>query len=320
MDAQIIRISTLFAIAAAGCSGGTNATPANRKAYVGLFGDKAVAVLDTSTQKVLKTIPVTAPDGLVITPDGKKVYVSSADQGAIEVISTDTDAVIGSISVGAQPAGLSVTPDGRHVVASVGGANEAAVIDTTTDTVVGQTTVAKAHNAAISPDGKLAYVGSQAAGAPAIVAIDLVGGAQPQTFSIDKSPRALAHAPWGKIYISNAGSDTLEVMDPTTGQVGAKIPTGGSPHDTRPTLDGKFELVVSQTAGDLELIDPNTATVVATVPTGKMPHWIGLSSDGLRAYVTNEGDNTVVVVDLNARAVVQTITIGAAPRKIALQP
>jgi YVTN family beta-propeller protein len=315
MDMQIIRIGTLFALTAGGCSGGPN-----RKAYVGLFGDKAIAVLDTTTQKVLKTIPVTAPDGMVITPDGKKVYVSSTDSGVVEVISTANDTIISSISVGTMPAGLSITPDGKQVIVSVGGANEAAVIDTGTDAVVSQTTVAKAHNAAISPDGHVAYVASQVSTAPAIVAVDLTAAAQPQSFSIAKSPRALADAPWGKIYFSAQGDDALEVMDPTTGQVGTPIATGGSPHDTRPTLDTKFELVVSQTAGDLEFIDPNSAAVVAKVATGKMPHWIGLSSDGLSAYVTNEGDNNVVVVDLSAKTVTQTIAIGNAPRKIALQP
>ncbi|HWE30258.1 MAG TPA: hypothetical protein VHB97_19765 [Polyangia bacterium] len=315
MDKQILRVGAFVMLVVGGCSSGPN-----RKAYVGLFGDKAIAVLDTVTQKVVKTIPVTAPDGLVITPDGKKVYVSSNDSGVVDVISTTSDSITSMVSVGAQPAGLSITPDGRQVIVSVGGANEAAVIDTATDSVVSQTTVAKAHNAAISPDGHLAYVASQLTTAPAIVAVDLTGAAQPQSYATAKSPRALADAPWGKIYFSAQGDDALEVMDPGSGQIGTPIATGGSPHDTRPTLDTKYELVVSQTAGDLELVDPNAGAVVAKVATGKMPHWIGLSSDGLSAYVTNEGDNNLVVVDLNAKTVTQTIAVGNAPRKIALQP
>src|SRR5579884_1456162 len=39
------------------------------KAYVGLFKDNSVGVIDTATQKVLTTIPVPAgPHGLVLTP------------------------------------------------------------------------------------------------------------------------------------------------------------------------------------------------------------------------------------------------------------
>src|SRR4051794_28287584 len=87
-------------LGAAGCtstaySGGTTAAPATTalKAYVGLFGDNAVAVIDTRANKVMKTIPVpTGPHGLVVTPDGAKVFVSSDGSSTISVIDTATDA------------------------------------------------------------------------------------------------------------------------------------------------------------------------------------------------------------------------------------
>jgi YVTN family beta-propeller protein len=51
------------------------------KVYVGLFRDNAVAVIDTGTNRVLRTIPVPkGPHGLVVTPDGRKVYVSSESE------------------------------------------------------------------------------------------------------------------------------------------------------------------------------------------------------------------------------------------------
>ncbi len=62
--------TAIFLFGAAGCSSNSDAArpyaPAppvnlNRKAYVGLFGEQAVAVLDTVTKQVLKKIPVTAP-------------------------------------------------------------------------------------------------------------------------------------------------------------------------------------------------------------------------------------------------------------------
>ncbi len=44
------------------------------KAYVGVFKDDAVAVIDTAQNTVLRTIPVPkGPHGLVVTPDGRKV-------------------------------------------------------------------------------------------------------------------------------------------------------------------------------------------------------------------------------------------------------
>src|SRR5258706_15222038 len=94
MNKWIVRIA-LPAFVAVGCSDNSSTNPstnanssADAKAYIGLFGDKAVAVLDTKKLKVLTTIPVTAPDGIAITPDGKKGYVSGAATGNGLVIAT----------------------------------------------------------------------------------------------------------------------------------------------------------------------------------------------------------------------------------------
>src|ERR1700755_1382886 len=68
------------------------------KAYVGIFKDNVVAVIDTSTNKVLSNIPIPAgPHGLVITPDGRWVYVSSDGDSKVSVIDTNTDTVTATI-------------------------------------------------------------------------------------------------------------------------------------------------------------------------------------------------------------------------------
>ena len=301
----------------AACTTGTSSAP--RKAYIGVFGDNTVAAVDTTTWKVLTTIPVTAPDGLVVTPDGKKVYVSSNNAGVVDVIDTATEQVATSIAVGAQPAGIAIAPDGGHIVVSVQGDGFAAIIDTATDTVLGKTPVGKAHNGAISPDGSLAFIASQVSTAPGVDIVAMPGGTAGATFTLDASPRALCDLS-GTLYVTVAGSAAIETLDATSGAKGASITTGGSPHDIRPTIDGGTVLTVSQTAGELEVIDPHAASVTAHVPTGTMPHWIGLSSDGKLAVVTNEGDNNISVVDLATHTVQQSYPVGTGPRKIAIQP
>jgi len=297
----------------------TSASSAPHKAYIGLFGDNAVAVVDLATATVLATIPVPAPDGLVITPDGAKVFVSSNNADVVDVIDTAKDAIEASITVGTQPAGLAITPDGRSILVSVQGDGQAAIIDTQTETVSGKVPVAKAHNSAISPDGTAAYVASQVAATPAIDVVGMAGATGGATYALDKSPRAIA-ALGTELYVTLAGSDAIDVLDAATGTSTASIATGGSPHDIRPTLDGALVLTVSQTAGELEGIDPASRSVTAHVPTGQMPHWIALASDGKLAYVTNEGDNNIVAVDLATTLVTQTIAVGKGPRKIAVQP
>jgi YVTN family beta-propeller protein len=287
------------------------------KAYIGLFGDSVVAVLDLDNKRVIKTVPVTAPDGLVITPDGKKVYVSSMDTGSVKVIETTGDTMSGSIDVGSKPAGLIMSPDGKTLVVAVGGTNEAVLVDTASDAVTRHAPVGQAHAGCISSDNHYAYVGSQLPGAPAIVRVDLASDAQPIVMPVDKSPRALA-CESDVVYFTSVGLDAVEVLDRDSGALKPQIATGGSPHDIRP-WNSATELVVSQTAGDLEFIDTATQAVTDKIATGALAHWITFSQDRKLAYVTNEKDDNVSVVDLAQRSVRAQIPVGKAPRKMALK-
>jgi YVTN family beta-propeller protein len=298
---------------------GPEPTVTGRKGYIGLFGDGAIGVLDIDNKRIVKTVPVTAPDGLVITPDGTKVFVSSTDTGTVKVLDTKSDTISDSIDVGSKPAGLSITRDGRLVVAAVGGANEAVIIDAASNAILRHVSVSQAHSSCITSDGHYAYVGSQDTTTPAVVKIDLEQDTPPDVMPVDKSPRALA-CEADRIYFTAVGLDAVEQLDPATGMLEAPIPSGGSPHDVRAAEAGKTELVVSQNAGDLEFIDVASASVVANVPTGKLAHWITLNTAHTTAWVTNEGDDNVSVVDVASRAVTDTIDVGKAPRKMAIQP
>jgi YVTN family beta-propeller protein len=300
------------------------ASPASTasKAYVGVFKDDAVAVIDMAINRVLRTIPVPkGPHGLVMTPDGRKVYVSSDGASTVSVIDTITDQVVSSIEVGPNPHGLAISPDGRKLLVMAFGANQAIVIDTTSNRILGQMPVPLPHNAAISSDGRTAYVGSQQQGATALVRLDLATMAQTGRVALDRTPRGLDLSPDGKrLYFTVAGVDAVLRLDTATNQVVGQIATGASPHVAFFAPDGQVALVVNQGPGELGLIEPTNNTIRASVKVGKAPHWLAVSSDGRTAYVTNEGSNDVSVVDLDSRQVTATVPVGDAPRKIALQP
>ena len=313
-------------LAAAGWSGAPRSASAampqpGPKAYVGLFGDNAVAVLDTRANRVLTTIPIPAgPHGLVISPDGLRVYASSDGASTVSVISTATDRAVSSIDVGKAPHGLAMTRDGRWVLAAVFGESQVAVIDTVRNQVVARMPVGNPHNIAISPDDTTAYVASQQPGATALAILDLRSRQQVGTVPLDKTPRALGFSPdGGTLYVTLAGSDAVQVVDVKRAQIVGQIPVGASPHHPLITANGEYGLVVSQGPGQLAVISPSTSKVIGTVTVGKLPHWIATSSDGDTAYVTNEGSNSVTVVDVAKQRVLATIPVGAAPRKIVLQ-
>ena len=304
-----------------GVTSGPAAAPAP-KVYVGLFKDDAVAVIDPAQGRRLTTIPVPkGPHGLVITPDGRKVYVSSDGASTVSVIDTTTDRVAASIEVGPNPHGLAISRDGRIVLVSGYGSGEALVVDTATDRITTRIPVARPHNAALSPDGRRAYVASQQEGATALVTLDLAAGREIARLPLDKTPRAVDASPDGtRVFFTVGGVDAVQVLDVAEGRVVAQIPVGASPHLAIFTPDGRRGIVVSQGPGELAIVDAGRAAVRGTVKVGTQPHWTTVSTDGRTAFVSNEGSNDVSIIDVTSGKVTATIAAGHAPRKIAVQP
>ena len=195
------------------------------KAYVGLFQDDAVAVLDTAQNKLLGTIAVPkGPHGLVVTPDGRKVYVSSDGASTVSVIDTATDRVVASIDVGANPHGLAVSGDGSRVLVLGWGSNRALVIDTVTDRVIGEVPVAQPHNGTLSRDGRTGWVASQQQGATALVRLDLTNWKEAARVPLDKTPRGLELSPDGRrVLFTLAGVNAIQVLDTATNRITTQI-------------------------------------------------------------------------------------------------
>lgn len=105
--------------------------------YVALRGQSSVAVVSTTTAKVVKNIAVGShPCDLALSPDGSKLYVAVCDDDAVAVIDTRTNTRIASIPVGftnARVHGYGANPNallihGNDVFVSLGGVNAIAVI------------------------------------------------------------------------------------------------------------------------------------------------------------------------------------------------
>src|SRR3989449_814797 len=169
------------------------------KAYVGLFKDDAVAVIDTVQNKVLSTIAVPkGPHGLVVTPDGRKVYVSSDGASTVSVIDTAA---------------------GRVLVLGWG-SNRALIIDTATDRVIGEVPVAQPHNGTLSRDGRTGWVASQQQGATALVRLDLSIWKEVARVPLDTTPRGLELSPDGRRALFTLGRvDPVQELDTPTNPI-----------------------------------------------------------------------------------------------------
>jgi YVTN family beta-propeller protein len=87
-------------------------TPDGKHAYITNSGSNNVSVIDTATNTVGATVPVSAPGTVAVTPDGKHAYVTQGFGSApnVSVIDTATNTVVDTVAAGNTPLGVAVGP------------------------------------------------------------------------------------------------------------------------------------------------------------------------------------------------------------------
>jgi YVTN family beta-propeller protein len=292
------------------------------KAYVALYDDNEVAVVNTRTNTVTAYIPgVLQPRNLIASPDGRAIYVGSDGLPTVSVIDTSTDEIVASIRVGFDQRGMSLSPDGRELLVSLWSADEVVGIDTVTNQVTWHATVSRPERSAISPDGRRAYVISTDNGAPALAVLDLLTHSRIAQVRLDASPVALTFASDGnRLYLTMADMRSVLALEPVQNRITARIVVPAGPRNTAPAQDARSMLVVSRADGALDFVDLVRGVVSETIVVGKRPAWVAVGLDGHSAYVTNENSDDVSVIDLDRGTVVATFSVGHAAREIVLQP
>lgn len=117
---------------------GVVVSPDGRHAYIAAGGDDAVAVFDTATNTIAKTVslsPASKPRGVALTPTGQLLYIANGGSNNVSVLDTRTDQIVASVPVGSQPLSVVVTPDGASAYVANSGSNDVSVIDTHTNRV-----------------------------------------------------------------------------------------------------------------------------------------------------------------------------------------
>jgi YVTN family beta-propeller protein len=159
---QVLVFGTGISIPLPGSSavGGIAITPDGGHAYVPYVffdGSENVAIIDTATNTVMKTVLIDTLGGLLIgngvavTPDGNYVYLPNQGNNNVAVLDTASNTIVKTVPVGTSPSGIAVTPDGAHVYVSNQGSNTVSVIDTASDTVVATIPVAAPGPISIVP-------------------------------------------------------------------------------------------------------------------------------------------------------------------------
>jgi YVTN family beta-propeller protein/VCBS repeat-containing protein len=282
--------------------------------YVPNTSDSTVSVVDTSTDTVVATIPLSGKnsDGAAVSPNGALVYVAS-ESGIVSVISTATNSVVATIPVGHVAYTVEFSPDGS--LAYVVGGDYVSVINTATSALVTNITVGSAaYSVAISPDGSHAYV----TGGGLVSVIDTANNSVVASIDIGNAPTGVAVSPDGTVvYASNYGSGTVSVIDTATNSVAATINVGTNPYGVVFSPDGHHAYVATY-GGTVAVIDTATNSVVTSIDVGPSVG-ITISPDGTHVYVSHyTSSDTVSIIDTATNTVTGSITVGTGPEYLAI--
>ena len=285
------------------------AGPGGQRLYV--KRNDGVVVIDAKAWKLVQQLGFpgsgASMHGITVTRDGTRLYVTGAGQELYEAtIGATNGALVWSRTVGmpgsSYPCGVAVSSDRTRAYVCLSRLNTLAVVNLPTGAVLRQINVGIApFDVVLSPDETVAYVsdwggrrpapgettadsagtqvvvdgrGIGASGAVSIV--DLVQNVQTALVPTGLHPADLELSPdGGTLYVANANSDTITVIETATATV-------------RETI----------------LVRPD-----ATLPFGSAANALALTTDAKTLVVANAGNNAVALIELpnaqHATSVVQ---------------
>jgi YVTN family beta-propeller protein/VCBS repeat-containing protein len=199
---------------------GIGLTADGGRAYVASTGN-TVSVIDTATNTVTGSIPLSGPGGLItMSPDRSLAYVSGSN--GVSVIDTSTNSVIGTFSTGSSTSGTAFSADGTVLYVANDIAGTVSAFNVATNTVIDSATVGNYPGAvAVHPNGD-AYVVNT--GGSAVKVVSLVTGynvaptAQNPAYTITATDPGTGKVT-GTVRVTDANADLMTyVTSPTTGK------------------------------------------------------------------------------------------------------
>jgi YVTN family beta-propeller protein len=224
------------------------------RVYVSNSGSDAVDVFDkTSLNRVARIATDPSPRGLALSSDQKRLYITHFQSGKLTVINTQNFSVETVISTG-QDSNLS----------------QAIVVDPATQRAFLPQTRSNATNRALLFDSTLF---------PVVIVVDLITGENlpRQRVALDVADRPvsipidLALTSSGKLYVVNAGSNDVSVIDLQKGRAAAHLQVGHNPRGIVLAPDQKTLYVNNTLSGSVSVIDTQVDKVIGEIVATKIP-------------------------------------------------
>ncbi len=296
-------------------------------------GDSQVALVDPATQRVVARFP-TGPDPreVALSPDGRFAYITSygftgeppSVQRAPGDVRDPEDPEEGgeaarygaSVRLGASAEGA---PGRGDPPVHTGGA---AV--TVLDLVARRVHAAfhpgpyrNLHGIIVGSDGRRLWMTAEAdsgiveldAHTGALLMLWKTGGAKSHTLTLSADNR--------RIYVANAGSDAITVIDRVT-VVEQRIPAGRNPEGLVLSRTGRELWVANRGDHTISIIDTRRLREIARFPSGgREPVRLQFNPVQTEMWVANRASRSLTVLDVSSAAVLATIQLDEEPRSLA---
>lgn len=216
--------------------------------------------------------------------DGSKVYITDNANTDVIVYDTSDESQIGSaIGIGTSPHSNTHRPNSNQIWIDNSGDNNVSVIDTTTDTVIHTYAVnGQPNGLSFSPDGSLAYIGTNNLGAGGVDILDADTGTIVDSVTGTFVPEyMLVNSAGTKLYFSSPGDDAFQVIDLTDNSLEATISIPNGPWGMDFTADGSQlyvaapDLLGGLSGTDITIINTADNSIAGTItPGGGAPFFI----------------------------------------------
>jgi YVTN family beta-propeller protein len=263
----------------------------------------AVQVIDTATNKVIRTIYVgRAPHEGFFAPDGRTIWVAVRGQNYVAVIDWKTGQVIHKIYTEDGPSKVVFSPNGKLAYVNHLRALVLDVIDVKTRKIIDRVPIPPAaggsSDEAISPDGREVWLGMPTNGRSVAVVntkthrVEAVFNSGPRT----NHPNFVTVGGVNYAYLTVGNlNQTLVYRRSGTGRppvLVKRIPTCCGPHGIWPSPDNTRMYVALQYSDGLDVINTKTMKVIKTLHIGQSPMalvYVARSAPGSTTGLSHQG-------------------------------
>lgn len=182
------------------------------------------------------------------------------------------------------------------------------------------------HEAAVSPDGRLAVVADygQAEAGHTLTVVDIEAAEVVRTIDIAPHgrPHGIVYQPDGEhVVVTAEASQSLLTVHVGTGTVVQAVPTGARvSHMVATSTDGSRAWVANIGSGSVTVADLATGERIAEIPTGEGAEGIDLHPQGHELWVSNRGADTISVLDTASGNVLATLPCASFPIRLKFTP